>query len=176
MNYQYKNGFWTKLAADINIFAAELGNYVFRNLHLSFIHFETGKSVFVTVLYRQRGKYVKRFIHSGMAGLTALGVMIAPVVAQEFPGRNIDPWEIPSPSAVLSTSTQDLETRIDYANKDLRDKTTEYVVQEGDTISTIAQKFNVSEDTVRWQNDLDARGTIKDWSETGNITCYWRFP
>jgi murein DD-endopeptidase MepM/ murein hydrolase activator NlpD len=35
-----------------------------------------------------------------------------------------------------------------------RDKTLNYSVQKGDTISTIAQKFGISEDTIRWANDL----------------------
>lgn len=38
---------------------------------------------------------------------------------------------------------------------------TEYVVQSGDTISTIAQKFNVSVNTILWQNDLGTNGFIK---------------
>ena len=35
-----------------------------------------------------------------------------------------------------------------------RDKAITYTVQHGDTVSTIAQKFGISADTVRWANDL----------------------
>ena len=36
-----------------------------------------------------------------------------------------------------------------------------YTVQDGDTISSIASKFGVSTNTIRWANNLGAKGTIK---------------
>ncbi len=36
-----------------------------------------------------------------------------------------------------------------------------YVVQKGDTLSEIAEKFNVSVNTIRWANDLGRKGLIK---------------
>jgi murein DD-endopeptidase MepM/ murein hydrolase activator NlpD len=138
---------------EIKLFFSELTNYLITNLHLSFLRFEEGKGIFVTALYRQRGRYSRRLMHTGMAALAALGVMIAPVIAQEFPGRSVNPWELPSTTNVLSASTQDPETTTLVSDK-VRDKSIEYTVQEGDTVASIAQKFGVSEETVRWQNDL----------------------
>src|SRR5690349_1128873 len=69
-------------------------------LHLQFVRFEAGKSVFVATLYRKRGKMAKRFIHSGMAGITALGVMIAPILANEMGNHGVDAWRTTTPSAV----------------------------------------------------------------------------
>ncbi|MBI1863626.1 hypothetical protein HYS03_00200, partial [Candidatus Woesebacteria bacterium] len=83
---------------EVKLFLSELGLYLFKTFHLQFIRFETGKGIFVSLLYRQRGKMAKRFMHSGMAGLAALGVIIAPIIAEEFPGRSVDPWNLPSPS------------------------------------------------------------------------------
>ena len=122
------------------LFQSELIAYLIKILHLSFIRFESGKTTFVTVLYRQRGKYAKRFVHSGMAGLAALGVMIAPVIANEFPGSNVDPWSIQSPSAVLTTATEESGISTDISAKP-RGKTIEYTVTDGDTVSSIAEKF-----------------------------------
>jgi len=158
-----QNGFTLKaggLASELRTFFNELGRYLYQNLHLSFIKFEKVKGVFVTILYRQRGKYARRFMHSGMAGLAALGIMIAPVIADEFPGRTVDPWDIPSPSLVLSASTEDPQTTTLISEKG-RDKIVEYSVQSGDTVGSIAEKFGVSEDTVLWQNDLGAKDKIK---------------
>ena len=42
-----------------------------------------------------------------------------------------------------------------------RKEVTEYVVQEGDTISSIAEKFNVSLNTLLWTNDLNNQSIIK---------------
>ncbi|KKQ98287.1 MAG: Peptidase M23 family protein [Candidatus Woesebacteria bacterium GW2011_GWB1_39_12] len=149
-----------EIFSEFKNFAFELTNYLARILHLSFLRFEMGKSLFAAILYRQRGKYAKRFVHSGMAGLAALGVMIAPVIAKEFPGRTLDPWDIPSPSSVLSASVEETGISTDISSKP-RDKIIEYEVQEGDTVSGVADKFAVSQDTILWQNDLSARDRIK---------------
>lgn len=138
---------------DLRSFASELSLYLVKNLHLSFLMFESKKGAVVASLYRQRGKMARRLTHSGMAGLAALGIMIAPVIAQEFPGRSVNPWEVPSPSAVLSAATENPEIDTLVSDK-VRDKIMNYTVSPGDTIKSIANKFGVSEDTLRWQNDL----------------------
>lgn len=47
------------------------------------------------------------------------------------------------------------------ASTNTRTKVVEYVVQGGDTISTIAEKFNISTNTVLWANNLSSSGTIR---------------
>jgi murein DD-endopeptidase MepM/ murein hydrolase activator NlpD len=148
------------LAEDLKLFFKELVAYLIKNLHLSFLKIEEGKGVFVTALYRQRGRMARRLVHSGMAGLAALGMMIAPIIAQEFPGRNVNPWDVPTVSAVLSATEEDPETQTLVSDK-VRDKIIEYKVQEADTVSSIANKFDVSEDSIRWQNDLQSKDSIK---------------
>jgi murein DD-endopeptidase MepM/ murein hydrolase activator NlpD len=149
----------SKFLSRINIFTEtrlflnELTGYLIKKLHLSFIRFESGKSVFVTFLYRQRGKMARRLIHSGMAGLAAVGLMIAPVIAEEFPGRSINPWDIPSPSSVLTSATANPYTETQVSEK-VRAEVVEYTVLEGDTLGSIAEKLGVSSDTIRWENDL----------------------
>lgn len=145
---------------DVKTFVIEFGNFILINLHISFLRFEKGKGVFVSTLYRQRGKMARRFMHTGMAGLAALGMMIAPVIAQEFPGRSINPWEITTTSTVLSAQTTDADTTTLVSDK-VRDNIIEYQIQPGDTVSTIADKFGISTDTIRWQNNLVSKDSIK---------------
>lgn len=152
--------FLSLLLDDIKLFFSEFAKYLNKTLRFAFIHTNRGKGMVVTNLYAKRGKHARRFVHSSMAGLAALGVVIAPVIAQEFPGTSIDPWELPSPSSVLSASTFEPQTETLVSEK-ARDKMIEYEVKEGDTISTIAEKFGVTEETVRWQNDLGSKDTIK---------------
>lgn len=149
-----------ELLDEIKLFGRDISSFLFRRLRLSFFKFEMGKKVFAVALYRRRGKLAGKFIHTGMAALAGVGVFMAPVVANEFPGRNIDPWSVSSSSFVLSAATQD-ETMETVASDRLREKIIEYTVAPGDTISSIAAKFNISEDTIRWQNKLDKKGTIK---------------
>lgn len=146
-----------KLFNDIKTFLKELALFIASVAHLQFLRFEKGKGIFVVVLYKQRGKMAKRSIHLGMAGLAAVGIAIAPLVAKEFPGRSVDPWNVNSPSAVLSAST-DNPTQTSITDK--RGEIIDYTVADGDTVSSIADKFGVSVDTIRWQNDLNS-DTVK---------------
>jgi len=145
---------------ELKQFIKELAVFLRDKFHLTFLRFEEGKGVFATALYRRRGKMARRFVHSSMAVLVAVGMMIAPVIAQEFPGTSVDPWEIPSTSIVLSATTENTNISTLVSEK-IRAEAIEYTVAEGDTVSTIAEKFGVSEDTVRWQNSIGSNGKIK---------------
>lgn len=144
-------------AEDFSEFTKEYLTYIFKKLHITFIKFDSAKSVAASVLYKQRGKNARRFIHSGMAGLSALGVMIAPIIAEEFPKDSQQLWEIESKS-VVSASTEDLTTMI---SEKARDKIIEYIVKEGDTVASIAQTYGISKDTILWQNSLGEKDKIK---------------
>jgi LysM repeat protein len=145
--------------ASFQEFLFEFANFTAKRLHFSFIKFEKGKGAFVSALYKQRGRRARGLVHTGMASLAAFGMVLAPVVAQEFPGTNVNPWEIPTGSLVLSAADS-----VDYTtvvSDKVRDRVIEYEVQEGDTLSSIASKFDVSLETVLWQNNLTATSKIK---------------
>ena len=137
---------------EIKLFFSELFLFIFNKLNISFWKFEKGKGVFVGALYKQRGKLSRRLAHTGMAVLAGAGVMIAPVVAREFPGRSVDPWSLTTTPSVLSVFAEGAETQTSFSQS--RDKIIQYQVAEGDTVSSIAEKFAVSPDTIRWQNNL----------------------
>ena len=138
---------------NLKLFFSDLGSFIGKKLHFSFLRFEEGKGAFVTSLYKQRGKLAQRLIHTGMAGLAGVGMIIAPVIAQEFPGRTVNPWEVESKPQVLSATTESdgIETLV---SEKVRDGIKDYKVEEGDTVASIAKKFGVDEDTIRWQNNL----------------------
>jgi murein DD-endopeptidase MepM/ murein hydrolase activator NlpD len=148
------------LFEEIKLFLKDLSEFAIKHMRLSFFKFELGKKNFATALYRQRGKLASRFMHTGMASLAALGVFMAPVVANEFPGRSVDPWSF-NPNGVVLSAAAEVETTETIVSDRLREKIVEYTVAPGDTIATIAKKFDISEDTIRWQNKLDKKGTIK---------------
>lgn len=60
-------------------------------------------------------------------------------------------------SAIIAPTIIDLSA----LNPSNRDKTEDYVVEPGDTIGTIAQKFGLSVNTVLWQNRLTWNSTIR---------------
>lgn len=149
-----------RISAHSKEFLHDLYKFLLKHLRLSFFKFESGKNVFVTALYRQRGRLSKRFMHTGMASLAAVGMIIAPVIANEFPGRSVNPWELKSPSTVLSVAEVDPSTQTVVSDK-VRDRILEYEIKEGDTIGTISEKFDISIDTILWQNNLTKTSKIK---------------
>lgn len=152
--------FFIDLGDDIKLFFNDLGKFVFKNLHLSFLKFENRKGVLVSALYKQRGKLSRKITHYGMGSLVALGVMISPVIAQELPAGRTNPWDVPT-QTVLSASTDNpgIDTLV---SEKIRDKIYEYTVAPGDTVASIAEKFGVSVETIRWQNSL-----VKDKIKVG---------
>jgi murein DD-endopeptidase MepM/ murein hydrolase activator NlpD len=149
----------TQIWEDIKTFFVELANFILRSLHISFLGFEEKKGVVVTALYRRRGKLSRTLTHSGMAAIAALGVMMAPVIAQEFPGQSVNPWSISAAPTVLSASTDDPGIDTQISNK-VRDSIINYTVQDGDTVASIANKFGISQNTILWENNLSG-STIK---------------
>lgn len=148
-----------KLGRDLVEFFLAWREYLFARLRRAFLGFEGGKGVFVILLYRQRGKLARPFVHFGMAGLSALSVLLAPVLAEEFPGQSQNPWELGTAPTVLSASIEQTATLV---SDKPRDKIIEYTVREGDTLSGVAEKFGISVETIVWQNDLSsAKALIK---------------
>lgn len=142
-----------KMGEEVRTFLIELANFIFKSLHISFLKIEERKGLVVTALYRKRGKLSRTLSHSGMAAIAALGVMLAPLIAQELPGKSINPWAISAAPSVLSASTDDpgIDTQI---SSKVRDSIIDYQVQSGDTVTSIANKFGVSANTLKWQNNL----------------------
>jgi len=143
---------------DLRDFSIDLIQFTSNLFHISFIHFEKRKGVVVARLYKQRGKQSKKLIHVGMATLAAAGIIVGPYVAKEFPGRSVNPWIITTPPQVLSASTDNTTTATNISSN--RDSIIDYTVASGDTISSIADKFGVSTDTILWQNNLTSADDI----------------
>src|SRR3989304_5865909 len=116
--------------SDLKEFAGELIKFTLKLLHIQFIRFEKGKGFFVGKLYRQRGKLSKRLIHFGMSGLAATGIIIGPYIANEFPGRSVNPWNMASAPEVLSACTT--ISRFGSADREPRRPGELYTVQPAD--------------------------------------------
>ena len=57
---------------------------------------------------------------------------------------------------ILGTVLEDLDIEIED-----RKAIIDYVVKEGDTVSSLAEKFNISVETILWANDLNSKAVIK---------------
>jgi murein DD-endopeptidase MepM/ murein hydrolase activator NlpD len=146
------------LLKDLGLFSASLFTYFRRKLWRVFRFLETLKSALAGFLYRQRGRYVRPFMHAGMAAIVALGFILGPIWLQDLN----TPWrqEATTTSPLLSALAADEGTGTLISLKP-RSEILTYGVQPGETVSTIADKFGISIDTIRWENNLESVKDLK---------------
>lgn len=130
--------------------------------------FEGLKNFVKDLLMYERGVHQKRFWHGSMLGLLSVGILTSGVfggqslISSTYPGiGGPDPrftlaFE-PFPNGPEISGFQDPHTDI---SEKPRSEIIDYTVEGGDTLSSIASKFNISADTIRWANDLK-RDAIK---------------
>ena len=137
--------------------------YLQKKLKSAAFNFETIKGELVSFLMAKRGRYSRPFLNISLFLMIGVGIVGAPIIAETYPTiakERLD--EFPSPSTLLtSLIPQEFETKTMISQKP-RDKVIIYQVEAGDTLSTIAQKFGVSIDTIRWaNNNMAEKSTLK---------------
>ncbi len=116
--------------------------------------FESWKNSVVKGVLIKRGKKNRFFLHVSIMVILTVGVLISPFISEtQLFGKKQDQ------QTFAQTSTEAIELSQDNVFKTqstvkIRDEIISYTVQKGDTISSIATKFGVSEDTVKWANSL----------------------
>src|SRR3989344_3969664 len=151
----------TELGRDFGQFGQAWGRMLFRVFYQLFSQLELVKRGVAHGLYRQRGRFARPFMHTAMGGVVALGVTLAPVLASTFPGIDADAEVDVRPEvSVMEANIDQSMTTIVPADR-VRDRVIEYLVQPGDTVSAVAEKFGISTDTVRWENGLASINAIK---------------
>lgn len=147
------------LISDFREFLGVWKGYLWKRGYRAFSKFETVKRLIASILYRQRGRFARPFVHSAMGGIVAMAVTLAPVLASSFPGIEKElPGDLVPASQVLEITSDETSTQV---SDKVRDRVEEYVVKAGDTVSGIADKFGVSKDTIRWENNLLSVNAIK---------------
>lgn len=114
--------------------------------------FEAQKNNLVRLFMAKRGRYNRTFLHIATMGVLGLGVILTPYLASSYPvfsSKSENASEVMQQSIAVGEDV----FRTSISQKP-RDKIIDYTVAKGDTISTIAQNFGVSENTIRWENDL----------------------
>lgn len=132
--------------------------YLERHVRHSSRTFEKYKDMVVDILMARRGMYQRPFMHFSVGILFTAGVMAGPILADTYPGSRL-PGDLSSftpPSAVVSSlDLTEYAVKTEISDKP-RDQVLDYKVESGDTISTIADKFGVSSDTIRWANNANS--------------------
>ena len=150
-------------------FIRVLGSYFFLRLTRAGLNFEKIKALVVDILLVRRGANTSAFVHVSLL-ILAISVLVSggffstgAVVSGSYPGVPANPLiagataEITGPGVITSSITP-----VTIISDKPRDKVVQYEVRQGDTISTIAQEYGVSENTVLWENNLSTASTIKE--------------
>lgn len=133
-------------------FCSFLFSYLKKKVITVSFYFETHKNNLVRLFIVKRGRYNRPFLHLATISVLGLGVVLAPFLASTYPVFSQDQsqnYEQPQQSIIVGENV--FQTEI---SQKPRDKIIAYTIEKGDTISTIAEKFGVSQDTIRWENNL----------------------
>jgi len=151
--------------SEITAYLFFLRRYVRRRGYHWFAKFETAKDLLVDLLYKRRGKYTRPFLHFGTVGLIFAVIILGPVViksAEQPEGTE------QSSSSVLVTKAygHSLTTLQAEEVKQFRGgEIITHIVQEGDTLSTIAQRYGLQVSTIQWENNLANNVKLKPGQE-----------
>lgn len=151
---------------DLRAFGAFTRAYAKYRLYGIFSWFEHFKDKLVDVLYKQRGKYTKPFLHFGTIGLTFLMVTLGPSLLSK---SDREGQEKVLASPVLSTATAASPDFYTAQAEEVRQyrggEIISHVVAEGETISSIAIRYGLKPNTILWENNLTDKSKIKPGQE-----------
>jgi len=148
------------LGEDLKSFFIAYFNF-FKNLLSSlFWYFESVKNFFTGLLYRKRGRWARPFAHFFLALFLFLGIALTPKIEKALKDKSIQ-WNTYSPSSAYATYSQEEKSVTTIESSHQRGEILTYTVRDGDTVSSIAEKFGVSIDTIIWANDIKSVTKIK---------------
>lgn len=156
------------LHKELAAFVKALGVYASSRLAKAGLNFEKTKDFVVDVLLASRGANTSLFVHASILGL-AIAVLIAggvlssnSVISGSYPGVPANPLVAAASDDLSGTGViTSTITPVTVISDKPRDKTVDYEVKEGDTVSGVAAEYGVSEDTILWENDLTSSSVLK---------------
>lgn len=139
---------------ELQLFVRFLGNYV-KDKAIDFGYsFERIKDIIVAVLIVKRGKYSSSFLNTSFLVLMASAIIGGPIIAENNPlitSLNASSGQYQATVVSYNPYEGSLTTVVSVKP---RDKIVDYTVMGGDTLASIAKKFDISVDTIKWANNL----------------------
>ena len=141
---------------EVKLFFTFGKNYLKTKLSVALAKFEYYKSLIVALLITKRGKYQSSFLNTSFFLLVASIYLVGPIIAENNPllGRNFNDQSQGSNMIVSVYSLDSASAFNTQISQKPRDTIVKYTVKSGDTLASIAKKFDVSIDTIKWANDL----------------------
>lgn len=137
--------------AELREFGVQLGHYLRRYAYIAFGRFEEGKDLVAGALYHKRGKYARPFLHSGVMALIFLAITLGPKFLQDGLSAEAADSDSTIDGSGIGVSLE--STGIVTLESDKPwNQVSEYTIKEGDTLSSVAAKFDLSIDSLKWAN------------------------
>lgn len=155
------------LLSEVGTYFRFLYKYIRRRGYKWFAKFESVKDVIVDLLYKRRGKYTRPFLHFGTVALVFLVITFGPYILEQ---RKKEEEEALTGSSGVINSAYAYGTDLTTAESEDVQKyrggeVTIHVVREGETISSIAQTYDLNPNTVLWENNLGPKEKLKPGQE-----------
>ena len=148
--------------SDVWKYVRFLRHYIYKRGYFFFSYLEILKDLVVGLLYKRRGKFARPFLHTALMSIMFAGITFGPLIVQQATADSTTITELPS--AVLRSSTGDVAFVTEQSEEVARfrgGEVIEHTVQPEETISTIAQKYGLAQETILWENNLTQGSTIR---------------
>ena len=139
---------------EIGEFTVFLKDYFFSRLLSAGRIFENIKDLIVAFLIVKRGKYSSSFLNTSFLMIVAAAIVGGPIIAENTPFfQSINNQTNNYQAMVVSYNPYAGSLSTIFSVKP-RDKVENYTVRGGETLDSIAKRFDISVDTIKWANNL----------------------
>ncbi len=157
-----------KTTNELREYTQFLGSYGYQRGYGWFGRFEQFKDMLVDVLYRKRGRYTRPFLHFGIVFLTFFVITFGPSLLERTEreeGISEQPVGLIQTQASAYNATSFTTLQAEEVRQYRGGEVTIHQVNEGETLTGIAQQYGLDVSTVRWENDLEQKETIRPGDE-----------
>jgi murein DD-endopeptidase MepM/ murein hydrolase activator NlpD len=148
----------------IGAFLTDLSKYITSRIRVIFVFLsvlfeillgkvEKGKDTFIRKLFWGRGDFLKssmQFLSVILVLVVLLAYFYRTPTIQSVNAEDLDYINVPETDLLVMNATINTAVPKDRERRAVE----EYVVKTGDTLSTIAENWDVTVDTIKWANDL----------------------
>lgn len=145
---------------DLLSFSLFLRDYISSRLLHFGAQFEKFKDLIVALLIVKRGKYSSSFLNTSLLILVVTVLVAGPAIAENNPFTNsLDEADSRIQTSVIAFDPFQNSLATVVSEKP-RDKVIDHPVAGGETLNSIAKRYGIDVDTIKWANDLKS-DTIK---------------
>lgn len=138
---------------ELKLFFSFLKEYSLSRLTQAGSSFEGMKDVIVAFLIVKRGKYSSSFLNTSFLVIVSAVIIGGPIIAENSPFVQSPEQASGYKASIISYNPYESSLSTVVSVKP-RSEIENYPVKGGDTLETIAKRFDVSVDTIKWANDL----------------------